>query len=262
MNFQLGCDPEVFLLTEEGTFHSAIDTFGGTKHQPRELADLGQGFCVQEDNVALEFNIPPSPSKDDFVNNLNRIVNYLADSAKDQFKLQFSTESATIFPKEQLMDIRALEFGCDPDYNAWTGRQNPRPKAANWQLRSAGGHVHVGLQDKLDKTQKRRLIQLMDLHLGIPATVMDRGEMRKELYGSAGAMRFKSYGVEYRTLSNFWIFSPTLNQWVWDATERAVHDFECGRDISDLEDIITTTINKNNKVAASQIISNFGLLSV
>jgi len=46
---------------------------------------------------------------------------------------------------------------------------------------------------------------------------------------------------------------------VWDATERAVHEFACGRDVSDLEEIITGIINTNNKPAASQMISNFGL---
>jgi hypothetical protein len=259
MKFKLGCDPELFLLNEHNEYRSAIDTFGGDKRHPRQLMELGDGFCVQEDNVALEFNIPPSSDEPTFVNNVNRIVNFLAESAKDQFGLLFSTESATLFPAEQLQDIRALTFGCDPDYNAWTGRQNPRPKGVDERLRSAGGHVHVGLEDIIERKEKRRLIRLMDLHLGIPSVVMDHGDMRKELYGKHGAMRFKSYGVEYRTLSNFWIFSPTKTQWVWNATERAIQDFESGRDIQELHEIIGTTIDNNNKTAASQMISEFGL---
>jgi hypothetical protein len=259
MKFKLGCDPEIFLLDQNEKFFSAIDTFGGTKARPRPLLELGTGFCVQEDNVALEFNIPPSDGKEVFVKNVNSIINFLADAAKDQFGCLFSTESAALWPEEQLTDIRALEFGCDPDYNAWTGKQNPRPKAADWRLRSAGGHVHVGVEEKLDRAQKRRLIRLMDLHLGVPSVVMDKGDMRKEMYGKHGAMRFKSYGVEYRTLSNFWIFSPVKTQWVWDATERAMHDFAAGRDIEELHDIVGSCIDGNNKTVASQMISDFGL---
>jgi len=60
---------------------------------------------------------------------------------------------------------------------------------------------------------------MMDLYLGVPSVLMDKGELRKQLYGKAGAYRMKPYGVEYRTLSNFWIFSDTTIGWVWDNTD-------------------------------------------
>lgn len=259
----LGCDPEIFCTNAEGNFKSAIDTFGGSKNMPLMLP-IGDGYAVQEDNVALEFNIPPADSGDVFVNSINTVINYLSDVAAQHFGLQFSKESGVLFPLDQLQDIRALEFGCDPDFNAWTGKKNPRPSAVDPTLRSAGGHVHVGLDNSsgLTRGDKCRLIRLMDLHLGIPSVVMDNGDLRKELYGKAGAMRFKNYGVEYRTLSNFWVFSGVMNRWVWDATERAVEDFECGRDVADREELITGIINNNNKKAASAMIAEHHLLYV
>lgn len=259
--FKLGCDPEIFCLDRNNNFRSAIDTFGGTKEEPRPLLELGEGFCVQEDNVALEFNIPPSESSEVFIKNINRVVAHLASIAGDSFDLHFSKESGVLFPEDQLIDIRALEFGCDPDFNAWTGKANPRPAAGDFRLRSAGGHVHVGIEDKLSKRDKCRIAQLMDLHLGVPSVLMDNGTLRKELYGKAGAMRFKPYGLEYRTLSNFWVFSDTLNKWVWDATERALDDYKKGYDVSDMQELITSTINSNNVRVASQMVSEFSLLT-
>lgn len=259
MKFKLGCDPEIFCEDDFGNIRSAIDTFGGTKEEPRELP-LGKGFAVQEDNVALEFNIPASETSDIFVKNINDVVNYLADTAYEAFGLRFNKQSGILFPEEQLQDIRALEFGCEPDYNAYTGRRNPRPAAADERLRSAGGHVHVGVELKLNHKEKCRIARLMDLHLGIPSVLMDEGVMRKELYGKAGAMRFKEYGLEYRTLSNFWVFSDHTRKWVWDATERALNDFETGRDVLDIQELLVNTINNNNVNAASLMVAEHQLL--
>ena len=36
--------------------------------------------------------------------------------------------------------------------------------------------------------------------------------VRRQLYGSAGRFRPTSYGIEYRTLSNFWIWDQRLTR--------------------------------------------------
>jgi hypothetical protein len=73
----------------------------------------------------------------------------------------------------------------------------------------------------------------MDLFLGVPSILMDKGDVRKQLYGSAGAYRDKPYGGEYRTLSNFWIFDNHLIEWVWNNTSRAVDAAEAQFTISE-----------------------------
>jgi hypothetical protein len=45
------------------------------------------------------------------------------------------------------------------------------------------------------------------------------------LYGKAGACRYKTYGVEYRTLSNFWVLSTDLRREVWERTMAACQAF-------------------------------------
>ena len=85
---------------------------------------------------------------------------------------------------------------------------------------------------------------------------MDEGEQRKKMYGAAGAHRVKSYGVEYRTLSNFWIFEEKLIRWVWNNTQRAL---DCSFDVSDYADDIIKAINGNDKVTAKKLVDMFEL---
>jgi hypothetical protein len=253
----LGCDPEVFLQDAAGAYISAIGKIGGSKADPRQLP-LGNGYAVQEDNVALEFNIPPADSKNGFIESIQLVRKYLENSV-NEMGLKFSTESATIFPEDQLNNPAALMFGCDPDYNAWTMKRNPKPISPDWRLRSAGGHVHVGYHMATNR-EKVTLIRLMDLFLGIPSLFMDNGSLRKSLYGKAGAFRPKPYGVEYRTLSNYWIFDPELIDWVWRSTERAIDTFE--RDsipIDNFSNGIQEAINNNNMDVAQSLVDHFGL---
>ncbi len=176
------------------------------------------------------------------------------------YDLKIANMSAASFPKEELEHPGAYNFGCDPDYSAWTLTRNPKPKAADAALRSCGGHVHVGFDKKaIDEV---KLIRAMDLFLGVPSVLMDKGDLRKQLYGKAGAFRSKDYGVEYRTLSNFWVFDDRLTQWVWDNTEKAVQAVEAQFVIDDHRDSILDAIDNNNKEAASYLVSKFSLESL
>lgn len=253
--FKLGCDPECFLMDAAKSLISAIDKVGGTKDKPKPLP-IGDGFAVQEDNVALEYNIPPSESKKDFTGNVQKAMDYLSKLVAEQ-GLQFAPISAASFPYSQLMDMRALQFGCDPDFNAWRGgRPNPRPNAADKKLRTCGGHVHVGY-DFADDGEKIQFIKYMDLFT-IGSVLMDKGLLRKELYGKAGAYRSKSYGVEYRSLSNFWVFSEKLTDWVWTCTEQAMDAWHAQSVNVDKEGpIIQQAINNNDVDLAMMLIDKY-----
>jgi hypothetical protein len=253
MQFIIGADPEVFVGDKTGV-RSIIGKIGGTKANPMPLP-LGEGFAVQEDNVALEFNIPASKSKQEFVGNIREATAFLEKVVSDQYGFNFVKDSAVSFPDEELQDPAALEFGCEPDFNAWTLEVNPKPKAEDANLRSCGGHVHVGFK----KMDIAKVIRTMDLYLGVPSVKMDKGELRKKLYGKAGAYRKKKYGGEYRTLSNFWIFESKLVEWVYDNTERALDAVKAGIDISNEKEAILDAINNNNHVAADYLINRYNL---
>lgn len=219
----LGADPEIFLQDAAANLISAVGRIGGTKTRPKPLP-IGKGFAVQEDNVAIEYNIPPSQDEASFVKNINRAMSYLLKSVGKQ-GLSFNKASAALFPLDQLKDPAAQRFGCDPDFNAWRGGQrNPPPSAPDPTLRSAGGHVHVGA--KFDDEQDIiEFVKRCDLFLAVPSVILDpTGGDRRMLYGAPGSYRVKPFGCEYRTLSNFWIFDPKHVSWVWKNTNRAYND--------------------------------------
>jgi hypothetical protein len=255
MGLMLGCDPEAFLVDVTGQLRASIGKIGGTKECPQPLP-IGEGYCVQEDNVALEFNIPPAEGRSQFIGSIRATLDFLTQGVKDMYGYTISHSSAEHFPDEELEEPAARVFGCDPDYNAWTKGINPKPAAEDANLRSCGGHVHVGCGKELEGTQ---VIKMMDLHLGVPSVLMDKGELRKQLYGKGGAYREKPYGVEYRTLSNFWIFDDRLIGWVWDNTSRAVAAAtQLALSDQDSEDIVNA-INNNDKMLAGQLVKKFNL---
>lgn len=252
---RLGADPEIFLMgRKDGQFKSIIGKIGGDKHHPVQIPTLPSGFTLQEDNVALEFGIPPAASSAEFVRNIRTAMLAGIRALPGE---RFSRLSCTIFPKEEMNHPSAFVFGCEPDYNAWTQQENPRPEPKHVYMRSAGGHVHI--ETKLDK---ENVIRACDLFLGVPSVLMDTGVERRALYGKAGAFRPKPYGVEYRTLSNFWIFKPRLIDWVWRNTERAldeVAETNGYMDWSFVADDVQHCINNGDKKLAEQLVKEFEL---
>ena len=254
MNIRIGADPELFLVDAGGVYTSAIGIIGGTKSKPRQIRE--DGCAVQEDNVAVEFNIPPASEVDKFIESINFNLDYITNLVKER-GLSLSVTASAEFPKEQLLNPKAQEFGCEPDYNCWTLRHNPRPKAANKQLRSSGGHVHV--ETKLPPFLVARAL---DIFVGVPAVRLDPDTRRRELYGKAGACRPKPYGVEYRTLSNFWLGSDELKAWVFEQTQRA-HKFLVDHSPEDGFEadsgIIQECINTSNINLVQPIMEKYGV---
>lgn len=246
---RLGSDPEVFLMDGSGKHLSAIGMIGADKWNPLQMWDMPEGFTLQEDNVALEYGIPPASSADEFVRHIQLVM----EKSRDYLPkgVNFSKLSCTVFPDDQMEHPMAYIFGCEPDYCAWTTKENKKPVPPHKFMRSAGGHVHVETtQPPFDVVKK------MDLFLSVPAVLMDMGEERKQLYGRSGACRIKPYGVEYRTMSNFWIFERKLIEWVWAQTSRALN---AEIDINLLSDPVQTCINNNDKALAKELISAFNL---
>ena len=223
-NVKLGADPELFLMDETGKFISSVGLIGGTKEKPLPIDNLGN--CLQEDNVSVEFNIQPAASKAAFVGSINKVLDHLEEKIKGK-NLLLSYVPAAEFGWDQLQTEQAQTFGCEPDFSAWTGEKNPAPHCKNLQLRSCGGHIHVGY-DKPNQTNKMNLIRAMDVFLGVPSSKIDTDKLRRQLYGKPGAFRPKEYGAEYRTLSNFWILSTELQEWAYDQTMKAISFLNAG----------------------------------
>lgn len=202
--FKIGCDPELFLKNKEGKLVSAIGKFGGTKLSPRPILEqIKKGFAIQEDNVLLEYNIPAAKNFNEFTDYLS-LAQGAIQHLIQPMNLEVADCASASMPPDEMMDDRAFEFGCDPDWDAWNLKINPKPTHPDVLFRSAGGHIHIG--HKMTRTTAINIVRCLDRFVGIWLAYKDPDKHRQELYGKPGCMRFKPYGLEYRTPSNWWTF--------------------------------------------------------
>ncbi|CCE60774.1 COOH.NH2 ligase [Pseudomonas phage tf] len=232
----VGSDPELF-VGRDGNVLTAIGLIGGSKDSPLAVP-LG---ALQEDNVLLEYNIDPASSFEEFQRNILGVLeegrSALAKHGLDVIR----GLSSHIYDESTLMQAgeQAWVFGCEPDYNAWTKNVNEMPRDVHPFLRTAGGHLHIGFDHimPVTKAESRKVVKMCDLLLGLPSVLLDPDEERKQLYGKAGACRLKPYGPEYRTLSNFWLFSNDLIKWAYDG---AVAAFERREELDAMEAFVSS----------------------
>lgn len=213
----VGCDPELFLKDTNGLSVSAEGLVGGSKAKPLQMSDLPEGFCIQEDNVAMEFNIPPCSSPATFNASIAKALSYCGKVAKAK-GLSLCYEPALHFSTEVLSTPHARRLGCDPDFNAWTMEVNQSPTPPR-TMRTAAGHIHVSWE-KPKPEEQQAVVQALDLFLTVPsilATPRPPVDLnRRSLYGRAGACRPKPYGVEARSLDNFWVKDNANRKFVYN----------------------------------------------
>lgn len=219
--FMIGSDPELFLEDANGKVISAIGKIGGTKKRPKPVKALGKGFAIQEDNVLLEYNTPAAKSYAAWNSYHKDMLAYLTQMVGDM-GLLLSKKASHSMDEDQLQDKKAHIFGCDPDFDVWNLQWNRAPKAKDPNLRSAGGHVHIAYENPNYKDSVK-IARLCDLFIGAPLKLVDPDTKRAELYGRPGAIRFKPYGLEYRTPSNYWTNKPENIGLVYEAAKAAVN---------------------------------------
>jgi len=252
VGFTIGTDTEFFGKDKQGNHVALCGKIGGTKEAPLQLKDMSEGFCVQEDNVSVEWNVPPTSRKSVFVSYV-KVMRERVAKILNTMELDISTAASVSFDKKELSHPNALVFGCEPDYDAWTKRENRKPHSDDECLRTAGGHIHVGTGE----VGMLAGIRMMDLFLGVPSVLLDdspESVKRRELYGKAGAMRPKPYGFEYRVLSNFWTFEDYLVKWVFDNTQLAMNKAVTGEVDKETAAKIQKCINTGDKELAQELI--------
>ena len=115
-----------------------------------------------------------------------------------------------------------VELGCQPSFNAYNLAGMKVPNARQLKFRFAGGHMHFGTW-KRTKPNYEKIIKTLDMILGVWAVGVAQNwddPVRRKFYGLPGEYRAPNYatgyGVEYRTLSNWWLASPRIMQLTWD----------------------------------------------
>jgi hypothetical protein len=247
MNFTLGHDVEVFLQNEQGDLISSIGKFGGNKGAGIPMNKAYSEYKMLEDNVALEFNVPSAECRNQWATNIS-ILKLISNKIVKRKKLEISPLSSAIFPDDQLADERAWVFGCEPDFNAWTGQMNTKPVAQDPRLRSCGGHIHIGIED-LSNADKMSLCKYLDFYVGMWCGLHDPDFQRRELYGKAGAMRFKPYGLEYRTPSNWW-YTHSAETQIYDRVHCAIISWSNGVELPYINKLELALNEKDNNMLA------------
>jgi len=219
-----GCDPE-FFFSKDGRVIGADEVLPeeGIVYKSEDLLGLGDSKVII-DGVQAELNPRPDSCRAVLGLEIANCFRQLSDHISKDKSICVDFKQTIKLDKDGMdtLSDKSKKFGCSPSRNAHNdgkmGSISVDP--AVYQYRSAGGHIHLGASsDESEKyikevlLQPERLVKVMDVIVGNTCVLIDRdiGNIeRRKVYGQAGEFRTPPHGVEYRTLSNFWLRSYQL----------------------------------------------------
>lgn len=112
-NILIGTDPECFIFnTKTNKVKSSVKIIPGTKQHPHHIEELGPGFALQTDNILAEFNVPPTNDMTTFVDNINKMKDYIRKYVQDiDEHLDILCAASQNVPKSELRSKQAKLFG-------------------------------------------------------------------------------------------------------------------------------------------------------
>jgi len=211
-----GADPEFFftrngkiipsseVIPEEGI----VTTKANSDYLKRQ--DLSPMFV--RDGVQAEYHPAAATCRGNAIDAVKVAFVILKGWIPDDVRLSF--ETTVEIPEEDFAALPAecRRLGCQPSLSIY-GDNGLGVDPETYRFRSAGGHIHLGGLGSASGRPKEELIGLLDIIVGNTSVLLDRDPLvafRRQVYGRAGEWRDKPYGVEYRTLTNFWLRSPEL----------------------------------------------------
>tara|TARA_Y100000034_G_scaffold86053_1_gene103162 strand:+ start:8599 stop:9540 length:942 start_codon:yes stop_codon:yes gene_type:complete len=220
-----GTDPELMLKDGEA-YVSAINVVPACPEN--RLAIKGHEFYY--DNVMAEFAMKPATSKQQALDHMKECLELYVEVVSP---CKLVIQAYQDYPDNIWDNLNeatgkplAATAGCAIDRCGYLVRDMDPPKELieTTTARSGGGHIHLG-DVRLNRDYGLWLapsVILMDLLIGVPSLFLDKdptSPKRRSLYGQAGRYRICTYGMEYRTLGNFWLASPKLTGLMYDLCE-------------------------------------------
>ena len=252
--YTVGADPELFIINSKtGKVVSSVGLIPGVKDNPYKADDMPEGFGIEIDNILAEFNIPPCRNITEWIHNIEYMKDYIRGFVKrinPDYDIKCSAYE--IVDDDQLQSPESQLFGCDPDYNVYTMKANPKPCAKNKNGRSAGMHIHLGYPNHNIETSLM-MIKYFDAFLGLTSLLYDTDSRRRSLYGKAGAFRLQPWGYEYRSLSSAMMQDSDRIGFVFSQVENAIEAFNKREKLPDTTTIITAINNSDEKIAKNLI---------
>jgi len=250
-DIKIGCDPEFFVYDTEAKANISCHTFmKGDKKNPYPL----KNGAVQVDGTAIEFNIEATSDPTDFAANVQKTLDEIRGMVPNKYQFQFKPH--VIYDEKYFSTLpsQCIELGCDPDFDALTGKMNPPPKPTGKYktMRTGAGHLHIGWTSGKDINDPSHAFDAMhvadNLHRLLVdtelSTLWDNDKLRKNLYGANAAYRPKSYGCELRSPSNAWLNYPKLWPWLAETAQAAtMYMYETGNKL--FTQCISTTCDNN-----------------
>jgi len=224
----IGADPEFFITSSKNgkiiESNKIIPTDGLSAY-------VNSKSKCTIDGVQAELNPAPRSCRQGACDEYMRIFNALVTTLSKK-KANICLDSMIHLTQEELdsFSIESRTFGCAPSKNYYTGKESViSVNPSVYGYRSAGGHIHlsggIGRLGTCIKENYKLLVRLLDLILGNTCVMIDRDPNQKErrrVYGRAGEYRLPPHGLEYRTLSNFWIRNYQLMSMVYGFARLAV----------------------------------------
>ena len=234
-NFTFGLDPE-FMISNKDKFSSAINYLPKNESNKRITKD---GSSFYYDNVLAEIAVKPARNKNQAIENTRKSLRYLSEILEEG-DAKFVIQAYAEYPQTELKSIESRIVSCNPEWEAYNLTMMLPPDddiemidgyyQFKHNRRTAGGHIHLGIWDLESENLSSEIdvlhiVRMMDLFVAIPSLFLDTdltSKMRRKVYGKAGTHRIPEHGVEYRTLSNFWLSSPELFGLIYDLSAFAV----------------------------------------
>ncbi len=211
INPYFGGDPEFFLSDKDG------NVVGSERFIPKDGLMLNTQSGIIRDGVQAEIKFRPDTCRATVGNGIKAIFITLQTALNKEKQFGASFNPVIKVDKRELDQLSedARVLGCAPSINVYNADATVNVKKG-FRTRSAGGHIHLGLtqySDMMSDGTRKRLIPIMDILVGNTCVLIDRdpGQAeRRKTYGRAGEARLPAHGLEYRTLSNFWLRSYQL----------------------------------------------------
>lgn len=211
--YSSGCDPEIFVVDAKDKVIPA------RKVLPKKGPYTARFF----DGIQAEFCPNAGGCLEGLANQIRSQLNLLLQD----FRTKHKDAKLSIVNSIQLTqkEMDALEdedvvFRCSESLNVYKDLPvSPEPRKYLWRF--AGGHIHVGCKDNVNKPLPilYNMVRAMDAIVGVASVSLARHfdtPERRKTYGRAGEFRIPSHGLEYRVLSNFWLCSPLIYHLVFE----------------------------------------------
>ncbi len=295
-NITLGTDPEFF-------FKKDGEIVGSEKVIPEGgIPSYGVGLTVI-DGVQAELHPHAAACREVLARNIKGCLLSVEHAMRE--KGMTADFSQVVDVKKEELDTllpKNKRFGCSASMNTHKEGEDKvtiiKADPLKYLKRSAGGHVHIGAEEKifsgkyevipvlnpdgspvLDYNKhpvvKHKeilidnpafnvlknpdvLVPCLDIIVGNTAVLLDRdpgNTERRKNYGKAGEYRLPKYGLEYRTLSNFWLRGNPLFALMFGLVRQTVnmveqsnesHDYVAAlRKLVDIKDV-EKAINEND----------------